>query len=223
MSAVRTPSRRLSSTTTCDAAAETPEARLVQLGPAARARGEGQQPDALAAIAEREDEQPGPSVLARARVAHHRAVAVVDLALFPRRRDDDRVRLGRLRPPEAAHEATHHGVLGREAVVVARIPSDRDGDASPGNGELDQVSVRLARTGGGGPPGAGGAPWSGGGGRRRLGGHPFGRVLGGGPPPPGPPRGPPGPSGGPRPFRSFPPRPLRAAGGPRPPARGQDF
>src|SRR2546428_3310220 len=181
MSAVRTPSRRLSSTTTCNAAAETPEARLVQLGPTARARGEGQQPDALAAIAEREDEQPGTSVLARARVAHHRAVAVVDLALFPRRRDDDRVRLGRLRPPEAAHEATHAGVLGREAVVVDEIPPDRDGVATPGNGELDQVSVRLARTRGGRPPRPG---------RPRL---PGGR----GPPPPGGPPHCPGLWGGP--------------------------
>src|SRR5439155_17601791 len=59
-------------------AAEAAETLLVQLAPAARARGEGQQADALATVAEREEEEARAAVLARARVAHHRAVAVID-------------------------------------------------------------------------------------------------------------------------------------------------
>src|SRR5206468_3046741 len=60
-------------------AAEAAETLLVQLAPAARARGEGQQADALAAVAEREKEEPRAAVLPSDRVAHHRAVTVIDL------------------------------------------------------------------------------------------------------------------------------------------------
>ena len=130
-------------------AAEAAEGLLVQLAPAPRARREGQRADALAAVAEREAKQPRAAVLARGRVTHDRAVAVVDLTFFPGRRDDDRVRLGRLRSAVAAHEAAHAGVLGGEAVVVDEIAPDRV--AAPGDGELDQVPIRLAGTGGGRP------------------------------------------------------------------------
>jgi hypothetical protein len=74
---------------------------------------------------------------------HHRAVAVVDLAFLPGRRDDDRVRLGRLRPAQAAQEAVHAGVLGGKAVVVDEIAPDRDSVAAVRDGQFDQVPVRL--------------------------------------------------------------------------------
>src|SRR5438093_9622777 len=79
-------------------AAKAAETLLVQLAPAVRARREGQQADALTAVAEREDEESRAAVLARARVAHHRAVAVIDLGFLAGRRADPRVRLGRPRP-----------------------------------------------------------------------------------------------------------------------------
>jgi len=94
-----------------DRPAEPTERLLVQLGPAACARGESQEPDALAAVAQGEDEPPRAAILARVRVAHHRAVAVVDLAFLARRGDDERMRIGGPRPAQAAHEAAHAGVL----------------------------------------------------------------------------------------------------------------
>jgi hypothetical protein len=160
------------------AAAETTETLLVQLSPATGARGEGQQPDALATVAEGEDEQPGAAVLPRTGMAHHRAIAVVDLAFFARRRNDDRVRLGRRRPAQTAHEAAHAGVLAGEAVVVDEIAPDRHRLATPGDGELDQLAVRLAGTGGRRALRARRPRWGGRRARRRLrvGGHLFGRF-----------------------------------------------
>src|SRR3989442_1507579 len=58
-------------------AAEAAKRLLMQLAPAARARRDGQQADALAAVAEREKEEPRAAVLPRYPVADHRAVAVV--------------------------------------------------------------------------------------------------------------------------------------------------
>ena len=52
---------------------------------------------ALARVAQRQDEEPRAPVLARRRIADHRALAVVDLAFFARRRRDDDARLGAAR------------------------------------------------------------------------------------------------------------------------------
>ena len=82
MSGLSTPSRRLSSTTTCVSATQSAESLLMEFGPGARAGMEAQQPDALAAEAERQHEQPRAPVLAGARIADHRAGAVIDLRLL---------------------------------------------------------------------------------------------------------------------------------------------
>jgi hypothetical protein len=55
------------------------ESFLIQFGPRLRAGAEDQQPNALAAVAEREYEQTGPAVLAGGGVAHHGACAVINL------------------------------------------------------------------------------------------------------------------------------------------------
>ena len=52
---------------------------------------------ALRLVAEREDEEPRAPVLAGLRMAHHRPVAVIDLAFFAGRRGDHDARLGRRR------------------------------------------------------------------------------------------------------------------------------
>ena len=49
----------------------------------------------FARVAERQDEEPRAPVLARLRMAHHRAVAVIDLAFFAGRGRDDDAGLGR--------------------------------------------------------------------------------------------------------------------------------
>src|SRR2546428_2065941 len=78
-----------------DSATETAERFFVELGPAPCARREGEQADALAAVAEGEDEQPRAAVLPNDRVPHHRALTVVDLAFFAGRGDDPPMGLGR--------------------------------------------------------------------------------------------------------------------------------
>src|SRR6058998_2179739 len=132
-------------------AAEAAKRLLMQLAPAPRARRDGQQADALAAVAEREKEEPRAAVLSRDRVPHHRAVAVIDLAFLAGRGDDDRVRLGRPRAAQRHDEAAHAGVLGGKAVIVDEVPPDRHRVAAPGERQLDQLAVGRAGAGGGRP------------------------------------------------------------------------
>ena len=143
MSGVSTPSLRLSRTTTRTA----PPSRrngFVELGPSARARGEGQQADALATVAEREDEQARAAVLPGDGVADHRALAVIDLGFLAGRRDDHGMRGGRARAAQLDDVTPHAGVARREAVLIDEVPPDR-GVPAPAEGELDQLAVRLAR------------------------------------------------------------------------------
>ena len=131
-----------------DRPAEPTEGLLVQLGPAARARLEGEQADALAAVAQGEDEQPGPAVLARDGVADHRPGAVVDLAFLAGGGDDHRMSVRRALAAELPHEAAHAGVAGREAVLIDEVLPDRHGVAAAAQGQRDQLAVRLTGAGG---------------------------------------------------------------------------
>ena len=55
---------------------------LMQLGPDARAGTEHQEANGFPAVSQRQDEQPRAPILARLRVAHHRAGAIIDLRFF---------------------------------------------------------------------------------------------------------------------------------------------
>ena len=84
-------------------AAQATKRLLVQLGPDRRAGAPRQQPNGLARIPERQDEEADPPVLPRHRVAHHRPIpAVVDLRFFPGRGRDDDPRLDRRWPRSVA-------------------------------------------------------------------------------------------------------------------------
>ena len=113
-----------------DGAAEATKRALVQLGPDLRARLPHEQPDRFARVAERQDEEPRAPVLAGVRMAHHRAVAVIDLAFLAGRRGDDDARLGRATCPERHDEAADARVAGGEAVVVDEVLPDRHGVAA---------------------------------------------------------------------------------------------
>ena len=91
-------------------AAEPAKRLLMQLGPAPGARLEEQQPDALAAVAEGEDEEPRAAVLARDGMPDHRAGAVVDLRFLTRRRHDHRVGVRGPLPLPLDDEAANAGV-----------------------------------------------------------------------------------------------------------------
>jgi hypothetical protein len=127
-----------------DGTAESAERLLVQLGPAPRARGEGQQAHALAAVAEGEDEQASAAVLARARMPHHRPVAVVDLPFLAGRGHDHGVGVGAALAAQLAHEAAYARVTTGEAVLIDEVLPDRHGVPAAVEGQLDQLAVRLA-------------------------------------------------------------------------------
>jgi hypothetical protein len=140
-----------------DGAPESAKRLFVQLGPALRAGGEGEQAHALAAVAEREHEQARAAVLARERVPHHGAIAVVDLPFLPRRGDDHRVGLGRVLTTQRDHEAPHAGVARGEAMLIDEVLPDRHRIAPAADGQPDQLAVGLAGarrrgTAGGGRP-----------------------------------------------------------------------
>jgi hypothetical protein len=90
----------------------------MQFGPGARAGVEGEQPDGLAAIAEREDEQARAPIPAGVRIAHHGAGAVIDLRFLAWWRDDDRASLQHRLSAQSADEAFDALVPAREAVVI---------------------------------------------------------------------------------------------------------
>src|SRR5207244_9400908 len=106
-------------------AAETTKRALVELGPDAGARAEGEEADVLAAEAEREDEEPGAAVLVRLGIAHHGPLPVVDLPFLARGGVNRGVRFGGRGAPELADEAHDARVAGRKAVAVDEILPDR--------------------------------------------------------------------------------------------------
>ena len=64
--------------------AQPAERPLVQLGPDLCAGTVNQQPDGLARVAQGQDEEPCPAVLAGVRVTDHRPLPVVNLCFFSR-------------------------------------------------------------------------------------------------------------------------------------------
>ena len=70
-------------------APEPAEGALVELGPDLATRSPDEEPDGLAGVAQREDEEPRAAVLAGVRVADHRALAVIDLRFLTASRRDD--------------------------------------------------------------------------------------------------------------------------------------
>jgi hypothetical protein len=126
-------------------ATEPTKRALVELGPDLRARMPDQEPDRLARVAQRQDEESRAPVLARLRMAHHRAIAVIDLAFLAGRGGDHDARLARGGPPERQDEAPHTRIPSREAVVVDEVLPDRHRIAPASERLADQRSIRLAR------------------------------------------------------------------------------
>jgi len=88
--------------------------------------------------------QPRTPVLARLRVAHHRVLAVVDLALLARSGLDPWMGLGAPLIAQLAHEPLHARVAAWEAVVVDHVLPDRHHRAALRHGLLDPLAVGLA-------------------------------------------------------------------------------
>ncbi len=113
----------------------------MQLGPDARAGAENQQPYRFAAIAQREHEQTGASILAAFRFAHHRPAAVIDLTLFSWSGENHRPRLWYLGSAQLVSEASNALVATLESVVGDQILPDGHGIAISTQTQLDDFPV----------------------------------------------------------------------------------
>jgi hypothetical protein len=87
---------------------------------------------------------PRAPVVARMRVADHRAAAVIDLRLFGGRRQDDGASLGAGAAAQLADEAPDARVAGGETVVIDQILVNRLGIASLAEREFDEIAEGLA-------------------------------------------------------------------------------
>ena len=126
-------------------AAQAAKRPLVQLGPDLRAGAVNQQPDGLARIAQGQDEEPCPAVLAGVRVTDHRSVAVVNLCFLPPGPGDHRPSLDGGLLPDGRDEAPHARIARRETVVVDQVLPDGRGVAPAAERVDDQLAVGLAR------------------------------------------------------------------------------
>ena len=126
-------------------AAQAAKRPLVQLGPDLGAGAENQQPDGLARVAQGQDEEPCPPVLAGVGVTDHRSFAVVDLSFLPSIGGDHRPSRNRRLLPDGRDEAPHARIARREAVVVDQVLPDGRGVAPAAERVDDQLAVGLAR------------------------------------------------------------------------------
>jgi hypothetical protein len=120
---------------------------FVQFGPDARAGLEREQPNRFAAVAKRQDEEAGATVLARVWIADHGPVAVIDLRFLARRRLDDGACLPRGATEKFADKALDALVMASEAVMIDQFLPDRLRVAARCNLRLDPLAPWLAGTG----------------------------------------------------------------------------
>ena len=159
-------------------ASQPSERPLVQFGPDLRARPLDQQPHGLARVAQGQDEEPCPPVLAGVRVTDHRSLAVVDLCFLRRGGGDDHPSLDGGLLPNGRDEAPHARIARRESMVIDQVLPDGHGVAPPAKRFDDQLTVGFAgarprRSTGAlpGPGGGGTRARTGRGCHRRVGGH----------------------------------------------------
>ncbi len=103
-----------------------------------------EQAHGFARVAERQDEEARAPVLARLRMADHRAVAVFDLRFLAHGGGDDHAGVDRRAPAEVSDEATDAGVARREAVVIDQVLPDRHGIPAAAERVDNQLAVRVA-------------------------------------------------------------------------------
>ena len=117
----------------------------MERGPDLGARAPNEEPDRLAGVAQRQDEEPGAPVRAGVRIADHRALAVIDLAFFTRGRGDDDTGLDGGLGPQRGDVAADTGVAPGKPVVVDQVLPDGHGVAPAAQRLDNQLAIRLAR------------------------------------------------------------------------------
>jgi hypothetical protein len=118
----------------------------VELGPDARTGSERQQPYCLAAIAQREHEQSGASILAALRFADHRPAAIIDLTLFSWSGVDHCPCWPYLGSAQFISKAPNALIAALESVVGNQILPDGHGIAIPTQAQLDDFPVGFTGT-----------------------------------------------------------------------------
>ena len=116
----------------------------MEFGPNPGARAPDEEPDRLARVAQRQDEEPRAAVFAGVRVADHGALAIIDLGFLTRGRRDDDAGLHRRAGAQRRDEAADTGVAPRKPVVVDQVLPDRHGVAPAAQRLADQLAIRLA-------------------------------------------------------------------------------
>src|SRR6516165_10888328 len=96
----------------------------MQFGPGAYTRSPSQQAHRLAAVAEGQDEQSCPAILAALRIANHRTTAVVDLHLFARCSEDDACCFRTLWSAQLVNKALHCLVAAGKPVLRHQVLPD---------------------------------------------------------------------------------------------------
>jgi hypothetical protein len=123
-----------------------PKCFLMQFSPSAYTQSPGEQAHRLAAVAERQHEQPCPAILAALRIAHHRTTAVVDLCFFSRCGDDDACCFRTSRAAQLAYKTLHRLIVARKTVVRHQVLPDRLAIAAKREALFDQFSVCFTGT-----------------------------------------------------------------------------
>src|SRR5215475_10273403 len=119
---------------------------LMQLGPDARTGVKRQQAYRLAAVAQRQHEQPRAPILTALRVAHHGPATIIDLGFFSWCGEDDRSRLWRLGSTQPNHVSPNTLVAGAKAMVGHQILPDRSGITTTTQTQLDGFMKKLTGT-----------------------------------------------------------------------------
>src|SRR5215475_15148389 len=118
----------------------------MQFSPGACTRSPGQQANRFSAVAERQNEQPGPAILAALRIAHHRTAAVVDLRFFSRSSEDDACWFRPSWSAQLLHEALHRLVAAGKAVLRYQVLPDCLAVPVAGQSLFDQLAVLFTGT-----------------------------------------------------------------------------
>ena len=115
----------------------------MQLGPHPRTGSEHQQPNRFATASQRQYEEPRAPVLAAVGIAHHRARAVINLALFTGFGLDDHPRFRRYRSAQLAHESLNTLIAASKPVLIDKILTDTHRVAASRQLQLDHLPVRF--------------------------------------------------------------------------------
>src|SRR5215510_4977107 len=118
----------------------------MQFGPGACTRSPCQQANRFSAVTQRQNEQPGPAILAALRIAHHRTAAVVDLRFFSRSSENDACWFRPSWSAKLLHEALDRLIAAGKPVLRHQVLPDGLAVPAAGQSLFDQLAVIFTGT-----------------------------------------------------------------------------